>query len=90
VNSLDALSIVVWILPLYFLSSVATFTLIAMEAQGELLRVNAFIAVINILGNITIIPVYGFIGSAWVTLISQGLLLIGSWFLVMRQLTSQK
>lgn len=68
--------IVVWIFVVYFLSSLCTYVLIALSEQKKMLKINIIIAAINIVGNIIFIPVFSFIGSAWVTLISQILLLI--------------
>lgn len=70
------MQIVVWIFLFYFLSSLFTFTLIARSEQKKMLMINLVIAILNIIGNIIIIPYYSFIGSAWVTLISQVCLLV--------------
>lgn len=78
-TSVEAMRIVVWIFLFYFLSSLFIFTLIAKNEQKKMLSINAIIAGINIIGNIIIIPQYSFIGSAYVTLISQILLLIFTW-----------
>ena len=79
-TSIEALRIVVWIFLLYFLSSLFTFTLIARHEQRKMILINTFIALFNIIGNILIIPYYSFIGSAYVTLLSQGGLFILMWF----------
>ncbi len=70
-TSVEALQIVVWIFFLYFLSSLFTYTLIARSEQRKMLLINTAIALLNIVGNIIIIPYYSFIGSAYVTLLSQ-------------------
>ena len=75
-TSVEAMKIVVWIFLFYFLSSLFTFTLIARSEQKKMLWINAVVALINIIGNIIVIPVYSFVGSAWVTLLSQIMLLI--------------
>jgi O-antigen/teichoic acid export membrane protein len=75
-TSVEVMQIVVWIFLFYFLSSLFTFTLIARSEQKKMLTINAIIALLNIVGNIIFIPMYSFIGSAWVTLVSQILLLI--------------
>lgn len=75
-TSVEVMQIVVWIFLFYFLSSLFTFTLIARSEQKKMLTINAIVALLNIVGNIAFIPMYSFIGSAWVTLISQILLLI--------------
>ena len=75
-TSVEAMQIVVWIFLFYFLSSLFTLTLIARSEQKKMLMINLVIAILNIIGNIIIIPYYSFIGSAWVTLISQVCLLV--------------
>lgn len=59
----------------FFLSSLFTYLLIAAGEQKRLLKINAFIAMANLLGNLAVIPHFSFIGSACVTLASQILLL---------------
>lgn len=79
-SSVDALRIVAWIFLVYFLSSLYTYTLIAQGRQRQMMYINALVAAINIIGNIIVIPHYSFIGSAWVTLMTQILLLILTWW----------
>jgi O-antigen/teichoic acid export membrane protein len=68
--------IVAWIFLVYSLSSLSTYMLIAQGRQQKMLMINACIAVVNLVGNMIVIPQYSFIGSAWMTLASQILLLI--------------
>ncbi len=74
-TSLDAMQIVVFIFLFYFLSSLFTYLLIAHDEQKKLLRINAIITIANLIGNIILIPYFSFVGSAWVTLVCQMLLL---------------
>ncbi len=74
-TSADAMRIVTWIFLVYFISSLSTYILIAKGAQKRMMYINAFIAVFNTIGNIIVIPRYSFIGSAYITLFSQILLL---------------
>lgn len=60
-TSVDVMRIVVWIFLFYFLSSLFTFTLIARSEQRKMLLINTIVAIVNILGNILIIPTYSFI-----------------------------
>ena len=73
-TSADALSIVSFIFLFYFVSSLFTYLLIASGKQKRLLRINAVIAGANLVFNCIAIPYYSFIGSAYVTLLSQILL----------------
>ena len=75
-SSIDAMRIVAWIFLVYSLSSLSTYMLIAQGRQQKMLMINAGIAIVNLVGNLLVIPHYSFIGSAWVTLASQVLLFI--------------
>ena len=81
-SSIDVMGIVVWIFLFYFISSLATYILIAHGRQRSMMMVNAGIAFFNVVGNILVIPHYSFIGSAIVTLISQIFLVIATSYLV--------
>jgi O-antigen/teichoic acid export membrane protein len=81
-SSVDALKIVAPILLIYFVSSLYTYILIAKGEQRKMMYINAFVAIMNIVGNIIFIPLYSFIGSAWVTLVTQILLLIVTYTVV--------
>jgi O-antigen/teichoic acid export membrane protein len=83
-SSVDALRIVAWIFLVYFVSSLYTYILIAQGRQKKMMYINAVIASINIVGNIIFIPLYSFVGSAWVTLVSQ-ILLLGWTYIATRQ-----
>jgi O-antigen/teichoic acid export membrane protein len=84
-GSVDALRIVGWIFLVYFVSSLYTYILIARGEQRQMMYINAGIALLNIVGNIIFIPIYSFVGSAWVTLITQVLLLILTYRAVKRE-----
>jgi O-antigen/teichoic acid export membrane protein len=84
-GSVDALRIVGWIFLVYFVSSLYTYILIARGQQKRMMYINAGIAILNIVGNIIFIPIYSFIGSAWVTLVTQILLLILTYIAVRRR-----
>jgi O-antigen/teichoic acid export membrane protein len=79
-TSLDAMQIVVFIFLFYFLSSLFTYLLIAHDEQKKLLRINFIITIANLVGNLALIPFYSFVGSAWVTLVCQVLLLIQTYW----------
>jgi O-antigen/teichoic acid export membrane protein len=84
-GSVDALRIVGWIFLVYFVSSLYTYILIARGKQKRMMYINAGIAILNIVGNIIFIPIYSFVGSAWVTLSTQILLLILTYIAVQRK-----
>lgn len=81
-SSIDAMRIVIWIFLFYFISSLSTYILIARGEQSRMMWINAGIALLNIIGNLLVIPMYSFIGSAWVTLLTQILLMSITWWYV--------
>lgn len=85
-NSVQALQVVLWVLLFYFLSLNFIYMLIASQRQALLLWVNIFVTVVNILGNIYIIPIYSFLGSAYITLLSQVVLFVLTGYLVLREI----
>ncbi len=81
-STIDAMRIVIWIFLFYFVSSLSTYIMIARGEQTRMMWINGAIAVINIVGNIVFIPHYSFVGSAWVTLITQIFLMTITWWWV--------
>jgi O-antigen/teichoic acid export membrane protein len=75
-GSVEAFSVVGWIFFVYFVSSLFTYILIAYKSEKKMLMINSIVAIVNIVGNLILIPMYSFIGSAWATLGSQILLVI--------------
>ncbi len=67
-----------------FIGQLATFVLIAKRRQSLLLWINAIITLVNIVGNAWLIPVYSFYGSAIMTVVSQGILMLLSLFFAWR------
>lgn len=86
-NSADVMRVVAWIFLFYFVSSLANYILIARNDQKKIIFVNLFIATFNLVGNIIVIPTFSFMGAAYITIISQILLLIISLFLVKKDIS---
>lgn len=74
-------------LPFFFLSSLTMWTLIAKKQQKILAIIYAISMVFNILLNILFIPRYGYMAAAWVTVISEGFVLLCSGVAVYRVLS---
>lgn len=62
-------------LPLFFLSSFLQWVLIALEKQRYLLYVYGLSLIVNIVLNIIYIPVFSYMGSAIITVLSEGIVL---------------
>lgn len=86
-NSPFALSLALGVLVFHFISLAFIYVLIASERQWLLLRINIWITLINIIGNILLIPYYSFIWAAIITLISQGILMCISAYIVLRDIS---
>ncbi len=85
-NSVQALNISLWVLVFHFVSLVFIYALIAHERQSILLKVNLVVTLINIVWNILLIPIYSFIGAAYITLISQIILMCICSYIVLRDI----
>lgn len=75
-NSSQVFYIVLLILLFYSISLLYIYIFIAKKQQWILLKINIFITLFNIIGNIVIIPYYSFIWAWIITLLSQILLYI--------------
>ncbi len=56
--------------------------MISRGEQTRMMWINGAIAIVNIIGNILFIPYYSFVGSAWVTLVTQIVLMCITWWWV--------
>lgn len=71
-----AMQLLVFAMFFSFLSSVFSFTLIAIGYQGKLLYISAVGAVFNILANLVVIPTWGFRGAAFTSVLSEIIIVI--------------
>ena len=77
-----ALRILVFAMLFAFMSTVFTFTLIALGYQGKLLYISVGGALFNIVSNIFVIPEWGFRGAATTSVISEFLIVVlAAWML---------
>ncbi|MBT3864938.1 flippase [Candidatus Peregrinibacteria bacterium] len=66
-----ALQILMFALVFQFISTLFSFVLIAINKQSKILYINAVGVLLNITGNLIVIPIYGFIGAAVTSVVSQ-------------------
>lgn len=88
-NSADVMRVVSWVFLFYFVSSLANYILIASNEQKKIIYVNLSIAIFNLVGNLLVIPHYSFMGSAYVTLVSQ-MIMVGLCFYLVRHKINKK
>ncbi len=88
-SSSDVFLIVLLVAFFFFLSSIFNYILIATNHESKILKINLIVTLINILGNILLIPKYSFMGSALVTVFSQIVLFV-LWYFSTRSLVTLK
>ncbi|MEZ4637979.1 MAG: flippase [Caldilineaceae bacterium] len=79
-----ALQVIIWSIPIGFVNSVTQFVLIAVNQQGYLTKAFILGVVFNVVGNLLLIPPFGYLGAAVVTILSEFSLLIPFYWSVKR------
>ncbi len=74
--SVPALRVLSLGLPLFFVTSATMWALIALKKQIGLAAIYGVSMAINIAGNILLVPTYGFMAAAWMTVGSEALVLV--------------
>lgn len=83
-ESIIALQILIWALPFIFLSYVLGSTIVSVNKQVEVVRITFITMIINIGLNLVLIPSWGFVGAACVTVITEIALFISYFYIVTR------
>lgn len=81
-----AFQILIFALLFQFLNVLFAFILIAVNKQMKLLYINGVGAIFNVIANLLVIPVYGFIGAATTSVISEFIILVGTFVLAKKYL----
>ncbi len=81
-----ALQIVLIALLFQFVNVLFVFILIAIEKQVKLLYINSVGVIFNLVTNLIFIPIYGFIAAAVTTVISEMIILVGSYMVAKKHL----
>jgi O-antigen/teichoic acid export membrane protein len=79
-----ALRVIIWSIPIGFANSVTQYVLIAVDQQRYLTRAFILGVVCNVVGNLLVIPRFGYVGAATVTILSEFTLLFPFYFSVRR------
>ena len=87
-QSMIALQLLIWYMPIGFINSVTHYVLIAINQQSFLTRAFLFGASFNILSNLILIPRYGYVAAAVVTVLSEVALLLPFYYCVRKNLTT--
>ena len=87
-QSMIALQLLIWYMPIGFINSVTHYVLIALNQQRFLTRAFVFGAAFNILSNLLLIPRYGYAAAAGVTVLSELALFVPFYYCTRKHLTS--
>ncbi|GIV71177.1 flippase [Caldilinea sp.] len=79
-----AFRVIIWSIPIGFVNSVTQYVLIAVNQQRTLTRAFVLGVVFNIVGNLILIPGFGYVGAAVATILSEFSLLIPFYWIVRR------
>jgi O-antigen/teichoic acid export membrane protein len=60
--------------------------LVVLGLQRRMLRISVIALVVNICGNLILVPLMGFMGAAWMTLVTEVVVCVGSLSLILRTL----
>jgi O-antigen/teichoic acid export membrane protein len=75
-DSAIALRILIWFLPLSFFNGLTQYVLIAVGRQARITIAFAFAALFNVGANLLLVPRYGYVAAAWITIVSEVVLLV--------------
>lgn len=73
-------------MPFFFMSSLVMWALIALKKQYLLAIIYGCSMLLNILLNIWLIPLYGYMAAAWITVVSEAVVLLFSGFVLRKAL----
>ncbi|MEM7126320.1 MAG: oligosaccharide flippase family protein [Chloroflexota bacterium] len=79
-----ALQVIIWSIPIGFINSVTQYVLIAVNQQRYLTKAFIIGVVFNTVGNLLVIPTFGYLGAAVVTILSEFSLLFPFYYSVRR------
>ena len=86
VPSVSALRVLSLGLPFFFVTSATMWAIIAVKKQTALAVIYGVSMIINIVGNILLVPQYGYMAAAWLTVGCEGLVLVFSGILLQNKL----
>ncbi len=84
VSSIPALRVLSLSLPLFFVSALTMWTLVALKKQILLVFIYGGAMILNISLNLWLIPTAGYMAAAWITVASEGLVLLVSGFFLLK------
>jgi O-antigen/teichoic acid export membrane protein len=85
-ESIIALQILIWAIPFIFISYVMGSAIVSVNKQIEVVRITFMTMIINVGLNLVLIPSWGFVGAACVTVITEICLFISYFYVVSRNI----
>ena len=79
-----ALRVIIWSIPIGFVNSITQYVLIAVNQQRYLTKAFMMGVIFNVVGNLLVIPGFGYVGAAVVTIFSEFSLLFPFYYSVKR------
>jgi O-antigen/teichoic acid export membrane protein len=67
----QALTMLIWFVPMSYVNGIAQYVLIALDRQGQITRAFALTAVFNLVANLLLVPRWGIAAAALVTVASE-------------------
>lgn len=77
-------------LPMFFVSSLVMWMLIALGRLRSLVYLYGASMALNIILNLLFIPTYGFMAAAWITIVGEALVLVAGGAVLLRELRANK
>ena len=77
-------------LPVFYLTSVTMWVLIALKKRAQLFFIYFISMIVNIGSNVLLIPQYGYMAAACITVVSETLVLLLSFFVIQKYFNSSK
>jgi O-antigen/teichoic acid export membrane protein len=88
--SVGALRVLSLGLPFFFVTSATMWALITFKKQSTLAIIYGASMLINVIGNILLVPSHGFMAAAWITVASEGLVLALSGLVLVQSFSGNK
>ena len=86
INSIIVLQILAWDVLLIFLCKCSSFLLVSSNKQNFMAIIVAFVALINVILNLFLIPSFGYVGAAIATIAAESFLLIAYLYFISRSI----
>lgn len=90
IEAVPVLQILIWAVPIIFVSYVLGVSIMSINRQHESVRITFIAMVLNVILNLILIPIYGYIGAAIVTVITELSLFLLYYHLISKNLCKIK